>query len=55
MYIIHLKQSLLLCLEVSITGMPRDSICLFVCFFSYLNRPFPVRGPRYDQSSRAGT
>ena len=40
MYIIHLKQPLLLCLEVSITGMPRDSI-----FFSYLNRPFPVRGP----------
>ena len=54
MYIIHLKQPLLLCLEVSITGMPRDSICLFV-FFSYLNRPFLVRGPRYDQSSRAGT
>ena len=31
--IIHLKQPLLLCLEVSITGMPRDSICLLFFFF----------------------
>ena len=48
------RRPLLLCLEVSIIETPGDSICLFVCF-SYLNRPFPVRGPRYDRSSRVGT